>query len=270
MRSLLVHVHNDSCLDARLKLAADLARSFDGFLTCLHATPYEFIMPNDVYGTLVTQMIANQRSDAAEMRAKLSAHFEQSTIPWEWMEQSGTVAARLYQQASLSDLVIVGACDEETGEPGYSSLPGELAIESRVPVMVVPTDCAGYVPASPAVVAWKGTPESAHALRAAVPLLAKASSVHLVCSAQRDESDYEIAPQEAQNFLTRHSITSTIEWLERTEASVAADINAYAARIDAGLIVMGAFGHSRLRQRVFGGVTRNMLSAVERPLFLCH
>lgn len=270
MRSFLVHVHNDSCLDARLQLATDLARSFDGFLTCLHATPYEFIMPNDVYGTLITQMIANQRSDAAEMKAKLGARFEQSSVPWEWMEQSGTVEAKLYQQAGLADLVIVGACDEETGEPGYSSLPGELAIETRCPVLVVPHNGTGFATGSPAVVAWKGTSESARALRAAVPLLAKASAVHLVCSEESPRADYDLSPEAAQNFLTRHSIASTIEQLERTEDSVAADLNAYAARLNAGLIVMGAFGHSRLRQRVFGGVTRDMLSAVERPLFMCH
>ncbi|WP_183030114.1 universal stress protein [Altericroceibacterium spongiae] len=270
MRSFLVHVHDDSCLDARLKVAVDLARSFDGHLTCLHATPYEFFMPNDVYGTLIAQMAAEQRSNAARMHETLNGKLADSGVEWDWMEQEGMVVTRLFQQAGLSDLVLLGACDEETGEPGYSSLPGELAIETQTPVMVVPQSSSAFDVTAPAVVAWKGTSESSRALRAAVPLLAKAASVDIVTSHEAGSSDYDVAAEAAQTFLSHHGIASQVTKLEDTSKSVATDLNEFTQSKGAGLIVMGAFGQSRLRQRVFGGVTREMLSNVQVPLFLCH
>jgi nucleotide-binding universal stress UspA family protein len=116
------------------------------------------------------------------------------------------------------------------------------------------------------MVAWDGGHEGARAMRAAVPLLRMASAVHLVAVKNDDEP---FAGLEAASYLSRHDIHAEVHEIKR-EGPAASVIETTARDLGIGLIVMGLFGKSRLREMVLGGVSRAMLDHSKIPLLLAH
>ena len=118
----------------------------------------------------------------------------------------------------------------------------------------------------PVVVAWDGGHESAAALRASIPLLRLAGAVHLLTVREKSD-DYPAA--DAASYLSRHGIHAECHEAE-PKGSISATIEAFASEIGAGLIVMGLFGKSRLRELLLGGVSRALLDRSRLPLLLAH
>jgi hypothetical protein len=177
MRSILLHIDEDDCLEARLQVSLDLARSFDGHVTCVQAMPFVLGVPGDLYGTMVAQMLPVVRDNADKLRGRIEADLANEDVSWSWIQDDGPAIERLLQFTGLSDIAIVGCCDPIS--KGYAPLTGDLAIRSRTPVLIVPPKVVGFDSRGPAVVAWDGSPEACRALRAAVPLLARSQAVTL-------------------------------------------------------------------------------------------
>jgi nucleotide-binding universal stress UspA family protein len=140
-----------------------------------------------------------------------------------------------------------------------------------VPVLVVPEDTKGFDVSAPIMVAWNGSSESAHALRAAVPLLAAASKVWLVSIAEpADTPRFDLPALEGAQYLTRHGIACEVVEVPRGEARIADTLFSAAQMRGCGLMVMGAYGHTRLAEMLMGGVTRHMLTEPQMPILLAH
>jgi nucleotide-binding universal stress UspA family protein len=117
------------------------------------------------------------------------------------------------------------------------------------------------------VVAWNGSIEAAQALRLALPLLRRAREVHLV-EVTDELHGHEAA--EARQWLGRHGIRADIhEWPAKGRRTSVALLHA-AVELAAGCLVMGAYGHSRLRETVLGGVTRELIAGADMPLLMAH
>ena len=100
MRSILLHVNDDRCLEPRLQVALDLARASGGHLTCLQVTPYEYMVPGDFYGTLAAQMMPALRKEAEELRQALSARLEHEDVAWDWRQEDGLPIDYLIEASS--------------------------------------------------------------------------------------------------------------------------------------------------------------------------
>src|SRR5690606_455080 len=160
----------------------------------------------------------------------------------------------------LSDLVVVGTCEPRGGR-GASSIAGHVAIHARTPILAVPPKARGFDPAVPALVAWNGAIEASPALRAAVPLLKRAAAVQLITVEEaRKEPLFDLPPTEGAEFLSRHGIECDMVAIPLRDGSVE-DALCHAAQVRrAGYIVMGAYGHTRLRETVLGGATNGLLA----------
>lgn len=270
MRSLLLHVYDDDCLEARLQAALDLARFFDAHLTCMHTIPFGIVVPGDLYGTLAADVLIQHRKNADAFREKLEARLQHEDVSWDWLDEDGPAASGLVGQACLSDLVIMGAPDRRNRGSGDFALIGDLVIHARTPLLAVPQSAKGIDCEAAALVAWNGSPEASHALRGALPLLKKAAQVYLASVTERKGTGRaELPSVVGAEYLSRHGITC--EMVELPEAESIAETLQDAARSrKAGYMVMGAYGHSRFRESVLGGVSRDMLSGPALPLFLCH
>lgn len=270
MRSILLHIHDDDSLESRLQVALDLAREFDGHVTCLQAVPHEVVVPGDYYGAIVDDMMPVLKEQADALRAKLEARLAAEDVRWDWVEEIGLVDSRLMQYAALSDVVVLGGAAEGLGD-GAVRLAGELVIHARVPIMIVPEGHKGIDVDAPVLVAWNGSPEASRAVRAALPMLARASMVTLATVAEKaGKARLDLPPLRAAEFLSRHGIASEIVELPASDAG-AAQVLAEAARArGCSCMVMGAYGHSRLLESVFGGVTHKMLKAPALPILLAH
>ena len=271
MRSILLHANNDANFAARLQVALDIARAFDAHLTLLQAVSYDFTMPGDFYGATVADMLPIARAAADAFRAEVEPRLNAEDVRWDWVEELGLADSRMLQHGALADLAIIGA-SAPGGQRGPSPLAGILAIHGKTPIMVVPDTATGMTVDGPAVVCWNGSLEAARALRAALPLLEKAASVHLLNvreGGNGDEQD-DVPPLTGAEYLARHGVACEVVQMERGSARVDALLKEAAAARGATLMVMGAYGHARLIETLFGGVTRSMLSAPELPILLAH
>ena len=270
MRSILVHIHNDPCLESRLQIALDLARAFGGHLTCLQVTPYDFLVPGDLYGTLAAEMVPVLRKSAEELRQTLTTRLEREDVAWDWREEDGLALDFLLRLGALSDVVVVGAGDPATGDRSASRLAGDLAIRGRAAVLVVPESARALDVAGSAVIGWNGSAEAARAVKGALPLLMGASSVVLATVVEPQQSQDDISVVEAAEYLSRHGIGSEITELPRGDRSAAEVLGSAAAARKAAYLVIGAYGAPRLVESVFGGVTRELLAQPPLPILTCH
>ncbi len=269
MKTILVHIEGDEGQPSRLQAAFDLARATGGHLVCLSVMPYAaYALGDPAMGAFpVTTLIDAVEARRQEERVAVEARLRGEGISWEWQSADGDSADRMVEAARLADVVVMSAGPFGRAPALRLGLLGDVAVRAPAPVLAVPEAAAGFSPASPALLCWDGGQEAARAMRAAIPLLALASDISLLTVAEKD-SPYPA--RAAAAFLSRHGLS--VEVLERDSggASVESVIRAVAVERQAGWIVQGAYGHSRMRQMLFGGVTRGLLADAPVPLLLGH
>lgn len=272
MRRILLHIYDDDCFEARLQVALDIVRRCNGHLTCMQAVPYDYGMPGDFYGTTAAQMIVEFERMAKETREQIEARLAKEDVPWSWIKGNGSAAIAIAQHAPLHDLIVVGARNPDGKAAVPSHLVNELLERVRSPILVVPEKSRSFDLDGPAAVAWNSSAESAHALRAALPFLKLANSVNILSvSEKKDTERFDLPSTKAAEYLADHDIKSDLTELPQDGSASIAEILVEAAQIrHAGYIVMGAYGHSRFREWVLGGVTREMLKDPAIPLFLSN
>lgn len=271
MKSILLHIDHDPAMKARLQVALDIARSSNGHLTCLQAVSYEVFAPGDFYGSAIAAAMPVIKENADKLRETIERELEHEGVPWDWRFVYGIAQHRLLELSPLADVIIVGPSDIGADGRGPSALVGDLVLKAPVPVLVVPEGTGSFDVSAPMLIAWNGSAEACVALRAAVPLLACSCKLTLVSIAEKDENArFDFPSTEGAKYLARHGIDCEIVEIPRGEATIADTLFSAAQMRECGLMVMGAFGHSRLAELLLGGVTRRMLSEPQMPILLAH
>ncbi|MCB5425883.1 universal stress protein [Altererythrobacter sp. CC-YST694] len=272
MKSILVQINRDSGLEARFQAALDITRNFGGHLSCLQVTQVEAFAALDPYGVghMLSETISIVRDAEQAERNVIETRLAQEDISWDWINESGDPARMVANHSWLNDLVVVSTPPEEW-LPRLDAPPtaAEVLVRSRAPVLVVPEEKRGIDCTAPIAIAWNGSPESCAAIKGAIPLLKQAGSVYLINATQPD-SDYDLPPTQAATYLSRHGISSELVELNPGMAPITDSVLEAADMRKAGMLVMGAYGHSRLRENILGGVTRGMLQKAKLPLLLAH
>ncbi|MEE4199443.1 universal stress protein [Erythrobacter sp.] len=272
MKSILLHVDSDSCFEARMQAALDLARAHDGHITCLQAVSYEVFAPGDFYGSALAAAMPQIKQNAEELRARIETDLANEDASWEWRFLYGMAETRLLDQSPLHDVILIGPHDVgEEGRRGPSAMAGSLAVKAPCPVIVVPGETKSLDASAPVLVAWNGSAEACNALRAAMPMLVKADKVFLLSVAEEKTKERaEFPASEAARYCSRHGVEAELVEVPRGDAKISDTLFSAAQRRECGLLVMGAYGHSRLAEMLMGGVTRRALSDPEMPIFLAH
>ncbi|MBD2842340.1 universal stress protein [Erythrobacter rubeus] len=272
MKSILVHAADDNCMEARMQVALDIARATGAHITFLQAVSFEVFAPGDFYGSAMAAAMPRIREAAKELREKIETDLANEDAAWEWQFMYGMAENRLLEQSALHDLILVGPRDVgEEGSHRPSAMVGSLVMKAPIPVMVVPKETKRLDLNAPVMVAWNGSSEACVALRAAVPLLALASEVHLVSVAEENDKErFDFPATEGAKYLSRHGIEAEIVEIPRGEAKISDTLFAAAEKRGCAMMVMGAYGHSRLAEMLLGGVTRRSLTDPQLPMFLAH
>ncbi len=271
-RTFLVAVDQTAESDARVRFACDLADSFEGHLVgacgvSLEASPLE-----DRYtgGAMLGEAFTLIRDLAETAVRDVGAHFrtlvEGRQDAAEWRGRLGLPAQIVMQEARAADLVILGR--RSRGAPTHAVDPADVLMTIGRPVLVIPPTLCAQPVGEAVVVAWKDGREAQRAIVAALPLLKRASVVHLF------ECGGGPAPAERLSDLTawlsRHGIASQAHVGSQGEQSVSDAIIGFARSQKAALIVAGGYGHSRLREWALGGVTHDLLSKAPVAVLLSH
>jgi len=292
LRSILLHLDASPRSAVRLALAQDLARRHGAAVTALYAVmpaaiemPYAYAEGAAGLLPILQQLDAQRRNGARALfdRANSSASANTtagakpgatsgatSGAPMQWRELAGSMLYPGTQRHALCfDLLLLGQYDEDAEPP--SGVPRDFVastlVESGKPAIVVP--CVGDFTSvgKDVLIAWKTTRESARAVAAAMPLLAKAHKVHVV--AEADTTPSELADLEA--WLRVHGCEAKLERHGALPAESPGDgLLSLAADASADLLVMGCYGHSRARELVLGGATRTVLKTMTLPVLMAH
>jgi nucleotide-binding universal stress UspA family protein len=283
LKTILVHVDEAGHCPNRLALAAALAKAHGAALIGVYVVPPLFIpayMPGDVSPGLI-EAIEAQRKAA---QAKAEAHFatmkrELPSAVWRVVEAdaagpSSNIIPALASEVRQADLVVVGQAgpgEEDTETPGL--VPEELVMRAGRPVLVVPYAGRFGSVGERVIVAWTDSRESARALADALPLLKRAKSVTVMRIGEQglDPDAGRLGLRGVVSHLERHGVKATAEFTPGGDDVTPADLLlSRSADLAADLLVMGAYGHSRFREFVLGGATREILSSMTLPVLLSH
>jgi nucleotide-binding universal stress UspA family protein len=269
MKTILVHIEGDEGQEARLNAALDLARACGGHLVCVAVMPYAaYALGDPAMGAFpVTTLIDAVEARRREERTKVEAVLAREGVSWEWQSADGDSADRLVEHARLADVVVMSAGPFQRQAQMALGITGDVAIRSPAPVLAVSPTARGLAVAGPALICWDGGQEAANAMKRALPMLTLASGVTLLTVAEKD-SPY--TARAAAAFLSRHGVHADVVERDAGGASIEQVIRSVAAERGAAWIVQGAYGHSRLRQMLFGGVTRGLLADAPVPILLSH
>jgi nucleotide-binding universal stress UspA family protein len=269
MKTILVHIEGDEGQPARLAAAFDLARACQGHLVCLSVMPYAaYALGDPAMGAFpVTTLIDAVEARRREERVAVETRLRQEGISWEWQAADGDSCDRLVEHARLADVVVMSAGPFSRTGAMKLGVTGDVAVRAPAPVLAVPETAIGFNVSGPALLCWDGGQEAAKAMRSAIPLLRLASEVTVLTVAEKDSP---FSARSAAVFLSRHGISVDVLERDGGGASVEQVIRSVATERGASLIVQGAYGHSRMREMLFGGVTRGLLADAPMPILLGH
>jgi nucleotide-binding universal stress UspA family protein len=269
MKTILVHIENDEGQEARLQVAFDLARGFDAHLHCLQVTPYAAYALGDggMSGFPVTTIVEAIEKQRREDQAVVEARLKAEGVRWDWAARDGDAVVRLAEASRLADLVVMSAGPFERTGKLQIALTGDVAIASAAPVLAVAPSMRRIDLAGTALLAWDGSREAANAMRSSLTMLRRAGAVHIL-TVEEKPSDFRAS--DAARYLSRQGIEAEVIERGNGGQSIEAVIREEVMRLGAAWVVQGAYGHSRLRQTLFGGVTRGLLSDAPVPLLLAH
>lgn len=259
MRSILCPVDGAKTLDDRLETALALARVTNGHVCVQIASPFAEMAVWEPFGgaALTAEVIAQVREEDRALAQKVDARLAPQDVPFDVMETAQAPIPAAYASARFADVVVTSLADP---------LVEELVLGVRSPVLAVPKGAPLVDFTGPVMIAWDGGIEAAHAMRAALPLLTRASAVHIVAVEEKPDA---LPALDAAAYLSRHGIHAETHAVQAA-GPIAATLVDTARRLGAGLIVMGLFGRSRLRELLLGGVSRAMLDNSTLPLLLAH
>lgn len=173
-----------------------------------------------------------------------------------WRSNLAEPSTYLARQARAADVVVVGRWGApDPGQGSMGVLPGPFVVEAGRPVLVAPPGIES-LRIGRVVVAWKDTLEARRAVLHSLPFLERSDQVLVVAFGPEAEGE---GVDDVANYLSRHGLAVTAHRHEIDDAGAGEAILDFVAREDADLLVMGAYGHSRLREWMFGGVTRDVL-----------
>ena len=276
-RTIMVHVDGLEGATARVRLAATLAARFDATLVGFAATPLR--LPLELYDAALGTVALGP--DSAEVdRAAIEADFARdkaafrqaasnTRLETDWREVFEEPAVAVITAATIADLIVLGSGDHTLLGNLNAPNVGDVVLHTGRPLLVVPARYAGTDAGTSIVVAWKNTPQSQRALSDALPFMKGAAKVVLLSVQEKGGGD-DPSLADALGFLIRHGIAAKSEVRVRGKASVENEIIDFAERQKADLIVSGAYGHTRLREWAFGGVTRGLHDRSPVPCLFSH
>ena len=277
-KSILVHVDEHKSTANRVEAAATLAQRFDAHLASIYVA-CQPTWPASVYGPIPNEALTAQTRILEEQAEKAKALVEKiaksSGVPIEWRSEEVADFMASYQvvkHTRHSDLLIIGQSDPDTGRSGGIDLPETVMLDAGRPVLVIPYIGARQPIGENVLVAWNGSREATRAIHDALPMLAKAKNVVVMSvNAKHGGGDYGPEPGvDIAAHLARHGVKVDVQRIESDDVDPGNLILSRLADLGSDMLVMGAYGRSRLREMVLGGVSREVLRHMTVPVLLSH
>ena len=273
-KTILVHIDTGTRCSVRVDVAIRLAQQHDAHLVALHAlAPFE--PPGYVMAEMGPAMIDAQKHAAAAEIVRTEREFnEQASAAGlrnvEWRSAIDDPVDAMTLHARYADLVVVGQSDIAEHSNMAMDFPQRLVLAAGRPVLILPS--VGSFPAigKRILVAWNASREATRAVTDAIPMLRLAENVSVMAVNPKGSEHGKVPGADIGLYLARHGVRVDVKTDHGAEIDIGNELLSRAADLDADLIVMGGYGHSRLKEWVLGGATRTILESMTAPVLMSH
>lgn len=273
-KTILVHIDTGKRCAARVEAAIRLAQQHDSHLVALHAiAPFE--PPDYVLAEVGPAIVEVQKKATAADLARTESGFTKQvsaaglrSIEWRTAIDDPVDAMTLH--ARYADLVVIGQTDASDGTNNAADFPERLVLAAGRPVLILPSVGSFPVIGKRILVAWNPSREATRAVTDSIPLLRLASSVHVMAVNPMSGEHGSVPGADIGLYLARHGVRVEVKSDQGAEIDVGNELLSRAADLDVDLIVMGGYGHSRLKEWVLGGATRTILESMTAPVLMSH
>ena len=273
-KTILVHLNDSRRAERVLEPAAQLAARFNSHLIGFHAYSAVPASPIPMASSALGSIVAAERRNSEAIADAFKRMTSGKPYVAEWQLQKVAhvdLAGVVMERGRAVDLIVAGQTDPEWDLSPLMDFPERLALECGRPVLIIPYAGRYSTVGRRVVIAWKRSREAARAVFDALPFLREAQAVHILEIKERGDDDTALAPDTSiAAALGRHGIKPELRTSIASDISVGDEILSRAADLDADLLVMGAYGHARFRELVFGGVTRHIARHMTLPTLLSH
>jgi nucleotide-binding universal stress UspA family protein len=273
--TVMVSLALDQPNDARLAVACQISERFDaglvGIVAAVFSPPLYFTIGEQAQN-LIDQGQASVKRRLSELEAKFREVTKNRARHIEWRCAVDFPARYIVREARCADLIVSGGRSDALSDPFALITPRDLVMEAGRPLLVVP-DSVDWLDPRSMLVAWKDTPEARRAIVAALPMLRKAKDVTVaeIVEAESGQASAVERVRDVVRWLSRHGVSASELVAPQDEDQHAAkQLDTLAANVGAGVIVAGAYGHSRFREMILGGVTQHLITQSARCALLSH
>jgi nucleotide-binding universal stress UspA family protein len=272
-RSLMVHLNLEHSNEAALRIAGELAGLFKSQVIGVAAGfPNAPVHADGMIAASVLEADDEQIKQAIDRcESRFRAAMTPLGHPLQWRADVANAAEFLATQARAADLLIVGRhADDSVLVPSQSLDIGDAVMRAGRPVLLVPPDKTCLAP-DRILIAWKDTTEARRAVSAALPLLKRAKDVQIIeiVAVGDEQQDAARRVADVAAWLQRHGVTAQAT-AALSAGNAGSHLDLLAAQNKTDVVVAGAYGHSRLREWVFGGVTHHLIHRATACTFLVH
>jgi nucleotide-binding universal stress UspA family protein len=274
LKDVVVNLSGRGPRDFAAEYATSIAATFSAHITGISFV-YEPVIPDGTLGGVPVDLIELQRAEnskaANEAVSRFDAAVKKAGISAETRILDATfggAATRFAQIARRFDLAVVGQAQRERGASDDLMIEGAL-FESGRPLVVVPYIQRRGLTLERVLACWDGSRTAARAIGDAMPFLERAKAVDIVSVAEERKSE-EMTGANMSAHLARHGVPASIKRMAKGDIGIEDVLLSYAADSGADFMVMGGYGHSRLREFILGGVTRGILASMTVPVLMSH
>lgn len=277
-KTIVVHLDAHPRRMARMDIALRIAAQNAGHLVGLYATD-AIPMPRYAGADWSTALVeaGEQQMETARNEAQVAFHAAVAQYPdvsCEWREDASGAVGAVALSARYADLVIAAQHepDADLDSRVGARFAENLVLAISTPLLVIPYAGSFSKVGERVLLAWDASPQAFRAATAALPFLKQAREVQVTVfdPDKHRQAHGELPGADITLYLSRHGVKASVSQQRSVEGDIGCAILSRAADQSADLIVMGAYGHSRAKERVLGGATRTIFESMTAPVLMCH
>jgi len=271
--TVMVSLALDESNEARLEAAGQIAERFDSGLVGIAAAQFSpplYFTSGEQAQNLIDQGQALIKKRMSELEVQFREATKNRAKYVEWRCAIDFPARYILQEARCADIIVSGGQSNAFSDPFALASPKDLVMQAGRPLLIAP-DNVSWLDLRSVLMAWKDTPEARRAIAYSLPMLRKAKEVTVaeIVEAGDNRSAAVSRVRDVVAWLSRHGVSAS-EVVPEDGGDVIAQLDAIAANVGAGVVVAGAYGHSRFRELILGGMTQHLMTQSSRCVLLSH
>ncbi len=271
--TVVVSLALDESNEARLEAANQIAERFDSGIVGIAAaqfSPPVYFTSGEQAQNLIDQGQALIKKRMSELEVQFREATKNRAKYVEWRCAIDFPARYILQEARCADIIVSGGQSNALSDPFALASPKDLVMQAGRPLLIAP-DNVSWLDLRSVLMAWKDTPEARRAIAYSLPMLRKAKEVTVaeIVEAGDNRSAAVSRVRDVVAWLSRHGVSAS-EVVPEDGGDVIAQLDAIAANVGAGVVVAGAYGHSRFRELILGGMTQHLMTQSSRCVLLSH